>query len=222
MMSSVPLREASLDELSLGCAQEIENFHRQVERAAGYCFEIFRRAIADPQGDAWAVFVGRCQQQVGRWAQRHPGFARCGEDLEDITSDAFRKMWQSFATDTDKIARFANFPALMLYLKMCVNSAIVDLLRHPAGDELPDDHPVFDAPASDSRAMWEFIAARLKDDQERLVIRAFFLYDLTPRDILRQFPNRFSGIAEIYRIKQNVVARLRRDNEFRDRFGEGD
>ena len=221
-MSSPALRALSLDELSLGCAQEIENFRKQAERAIGYCFEIFRRAIADADERAWAAFAEHCQAQVQRWAQRHSGFARCGEPLDDVATEAFAKLWQSFATDQEKINRFATFPALMLYLKMCVNSAIVDALRmrKAAGDELPETEPAPPPPPDERAELWNYIASRLKDDKERVVVRAFFLYGQTPRDLLKQFPNRFDGAAEIYRIKQNVTARLRRDAEFRERFGD--
>jgi DNA-directed RNA polymerase specialized sigma24 family protein len=222
-MTSLPaLRALPLDELSLGCAQEIENFRKHAERAIGYCFEIFRRAISDADERAWAIFAERCQTQVQRWAQRHSGFARCGEPLEDVVTEAFAKLWQSFAMDQAKIGRFATFPALMLYLKMCVNSAIVDALRmrQSAGDELTDMEPAPPAPPDQRAELWNYIASRLKDDKERTVVRAFFLYGQTPRDLLKQFPNRFEGVAEIYRIKQNVTARLRRDAEFRERFGD--
>ena len=46
------LQRLPLDDLARGCAQESERFRLRLEQDARFCFEIFRRAIADADGQA--------------------------------------------------------------------------------------------------------------------------------------------------------------------------
>jgi hypothetical protein len=45
---------------------------------------------------------------------------------------------------------------------------------------------------------------------------------LKPRELCDHYAGKFSDVEEVYRIKQNVLARLRRDAEFRKLLGEND
>ena len=58
------------------------------------------------------------------------------------------------------------------------------------------------------------ILGRLKNDQERRVIYCSYVLDLKPNQIYDQYKNIFHSVREIYQIKENVLARLRRDQEF--------
>ena len=112
----------------------------------------------------------------------------------------------------------------MAYCKMCVHSEVVDALRtnQQTAAELDES---MEAPAPNQtpdQQLWDYILPRLKDEQERLVIQGLFLYGMTPKDLWNRFRSRFSDMSEIYRVKQNVIARLRRDAAFRQLFGADD
>jgi hypothetical protein len=70
--------------------------------------------------------------------------------------------------------------------------------------------------------MWEWMNAWLEDDKERRVIYGLFVLALKPQELFDHFRNLFNEVDEIYRVKQNVIARLRRDPEFRKLLSEGD
>jgi hypothetical protein len=61
------------------------------------------------------------------------------------------------------------------------------------------------------RALWDLIKARLQDEKEHSVIYGSFVLALKPQELYELFQNLFSDVDEIYRIKQNVLFRLRRD-----------
>jgi hypothetical protein len=84
-----------------------------------------------------------------------------------------------------------------------------------APDTAEPDHAV-------GEEIWDYVRPRLKDDQERLVMTSLFLYGMSPKDMWKRYPNRFASVGEIYRVKQNVISRLRRDAEFNRLFGEDD
>ena len=66
---------------------------------------------------------------------------------------------------------------------------------------------------ADRLDFWETIRARLNDEQERCLVYGAFILALKPREICEQFSGIFESVEEVYRVKQNVLARLRRDAE---------
>ena len=63
------------------------------------------------------------------------------------------------------------------------------------------------------QAFWDEIDARLRSDKERRVVYGSFVLALKPRELYAQSPDLFRDVREVYRVKENVMARLRRDAE---------
>ena len=63
--------------------------------------------------------------------------------------------------------------------------------------------------------LWRAVNAELRSDDERLVARLSFLRGLTPREIFARHPDRFEDVVSIYRIKRNIVDRLRHSRAIR-------
>ena len=64
--------------------------------------------------------------------------------------------------------------------------------------------------------LWTAVEACCTDDRDRLIARLVLQAGLKPRHIAEQFPHRFSDVSEVYRIKRNLIDRLRRDPTVRD------
>ena len=45
---------------------------------------------------------------------------------------------------------------------------------------------------------------------ERLVLHSLCVTDLPPRELLKEYPEVFPSVEDVYRVKRNVVERLRR------------
>ena len=75
---------------------------------------------------------------------------------------------------------------------------------------------------SEQQGLWDLINSRLQDEKERAVIYGSFVLVLKPQEVYDHYQSRFSDIDEIYRVKQNVVSRLRRDPELRKFLGGND
>jgi hypothetical protein len=67
---------------------------------------------------------------------------------------------------------------------------------------------------------WRWLNEQLADDQEYKVIHSSFVLDLKPREIAEQFPESFTDVREIYRIKEKVMSRLRSQAELADLMGD--
>ena len=167
--------------------------------------------------------------------RRHPAFRYAHEEEGYFVNRALEKLWQAIPA-----ARFGQFPdlrQLLGYLQLCVHSVISDTLRAqdqaelesdllPEGEDDPPERELAARPAKhapsveehvEARARaegaWQLVAGRLADPQEAAVAYAAFVLDLKPAEMLEAYPGRFQNIKEIYRIKENILERLRRDRD---------
>jgi DNA-directed RNA polymerase specialized sigma24 family protein len=214
-----------LADLAELCAKETDRFFRGQNYDPRHCFEIFRLAIMERDARAWEAIYSQYGPLVGRWVQKHPGFPVTGEEVQYFVNRAYEKIWA--ALTPEKFQRFPELGGLLRYLKMCVHSVIQDHNRAremgeviAAAEDLPtktrDQHRTIEDWAldrADRLDFWEMIQARLNDEQERLVVYGAYVLALKPREILEQFGHSFGSVDEVYLVKQNVLARLRRDVE---------
>jgi hypothetical protein len=67
---------------------------------------------------------------------------------------------------------------------------------------------------------WQWLRQQLNSDEEYKVIHSTYVLSLQPREILELFPETFQEVQEIYRTKENVLARLRRREEMIEFLGD--
>jgi DNA-directed RNA polymerase specialized sigma24 family protein len=208
------------------CAHENEKFSARQQYDPSYCYELFRRAIDKRDQRAWELAYEEYRTQVASWVRKHKWFAQCREDAQHFIDRAFARMWVYLTPE--RFEKYQSLGSLLKLLKLCVNSAIVDHLRRAAHSavlaDIEDPHIVVrdPAPGTETQALerirqerlWEELKARLRNDKERTVIEATFSQNLKPRQIIQLHPGTFRDVDEVYRIKENVLARLKRDPEF--------
>jgi len=212
------------------CAHETHRFYRRQDYDPWFCFELFRRAIVDRCQQAWSYLDAQYGAEVEGWVKRHSAFPSCGEEPDYLVNCTFERMWA--ALSPDRFADFGTLPALLSYLKVCVNSVLLDLVRiverQGVVARLESEDLVGDPGTTDvekeaigivqGEAFWEAIGARLKNEKERQVVYGLFVLGLAPRDIYAQHPDLFCSVQEVYRVRENVLARLRRDDDLADEF----
>lgn len=232
MSHELKLQQMSVEDLAQRCAQETERYFHQQSHDSKYCFELFRRAIQETDQAAWDIICVQYQPLVSGWVRQHHGFQDSGEEIQYFINGAFGKIFSTITSS--RFDGFSDLGSLLRYLKLCVHSVIVDYNRsaeqvrlyplEEASESVSTD-PAVEEQQMDrayQRSFWDWINARLNDEKERSVIYGSFVLALKPQEIYDLFRNRFSDIDEIYRVKQNVISRLRRDPEFRKLFGEDD
>jgi hypothetical protein len=223
------LKHMAVESLAQRCAQETNQYFKRKDNDTSYCFELFRRAIEEANPIAWDVICVQYQALVSGWVSKHHGFSTSGEEVEYFVNGAFGKI--SGTLSPDRFQSFTDLGALLRYLKMCVHSVITDYNRileftelfalEEAEEERSED-PSPEQQAMDhssGQLIWEATSARLHDDKERAVIYGTFVLELKPQEIHDHFRGLFADVDEIYRVKQNVISRLRRDAEFRKLLG---
>lgn len=229
MSTHSELRALSLNAIRFRCAEESERFFSRQKHDPRYCFEMFRRAVLNRDELAWECVYTQYLPLVKGWVERHSLFPAVDEESQYFVNWAFEKMW--VVLSPEKFHRFPDLKSILRYLQMCVHSALVDymrareqaaLLTDEVGEdtelENPDDIPVEEQVFSRSQAesLWSMLDSRLKNEKERRVVYGSFVLALKPGDLLIQFPYVFQDVNEIYLIKENILARLRRDGELRE------
>jgi DNA-directed RNA polymerase specialized sigma24 family protein len=225
----------NLQKLSLGgiahrCGQETQRFFQRERHDPRFCFEMFRRAIVERNHDAWSLVYSQYRPLVAGWVERHSAYPACGEEVQYFVNRAFEKMWA--AVPPEKFRRFPNLKSLLRYLQMCTNSAIVDHTRKsepPVVDVEVEGHAWGDGTGGadagsmerpverlDRDELWRQVNTRLKDDRERAVVYCCFVLALKPREVQARCGELFRDVKDVYRVKENVLARLGRDTELQE------
>ena len=220
------LQQLSVTSLHQQCAIESERYLSQKEHDPCFCFELFRRAITQRDDTAWDALYTQYRPMITRWVERHPLYPMVDEEAQYFVNWALERMWSVLHPE-----RFESFPdlkSLLRYLKMCVHSVLVDFTRMgeqaralrdetEEAERLPDEGEAGIEEQVLRRArqaeLWTWLEARLKTEQERRVAYGSFVLALKPRELFALYPGQFRSVDEIYLVKDNLLARLRRDRD---------
>lgn len=197
-----------------------------------FCFELFRRAIAEKSEQCWAVIYQQYQKLVYRWVL---DFAKSSDpiddlSIEDLVMDAFTAFWRAYTIE--KLNNAGGLGSILSYLKSCVATTVLQA-RRKAGKTLLKtewDESVIDTqPATTNAADWEQMSFKqvsvnqlwtivdscCHDEKERVIARLSFVADLKPNNILEHYPDLFADVAEIYTVRRNLKNRLKRNAQLR-------
>jgi DNA-directed RNA polymerase specialized sigma24 family protein len=220
------LREVPMGELAHRCREETLRFLRGELRDDTFCFEIFSRAVVARDDQAWAAIMAQYRGIVLAYVSQHTAAAMMHEPDDYWVNRAFQRFWS--AVGADRFGQFPDLAALLKYLKLCVHSVLMDEVRARRAamaaplDEVPEN---LAGPHNAERAvigkmageqLWEAVARELQDEAERVVIYLSFARDLKPAEIYSQHPALYESVADVYRIKRNVIERLRRSPRIRE------
>jgi DNA-directed RNA polymerase specialized sigma24 family protein len=194
---------------------------RSVPPVEAEAHELFRRAIVDGDQASWATLCTLYCGLVRAWVRRHPALALAGETDDYLVNCTFERFW--LYVGPDRFDTFAGLPALLQYLKLCAHSVLLDEVRsrgrqqsdYALGQEQPatvEDDVVGQVTADE---LWWAISAEMQDEAERLVASLSFIHGLKPREIHERHPEHFADIAAVYRVKRNLLDRLRRSETIR-------
>ncbi len=220
------LRDVSLAELGRRCREETLRFLRAEPRDDSFCFEVFERAVVRREDDAWATIVAQYRGIVLAYVGQHSAAAMMREPDDYWVNRAFQRFWS--AVGPERFGQFPDLAALLKYLKLCVHSVLMDEIRARRAapvnslDEIPETVPSSSANAERSvvgklagEQLWATITAELQDEAEEVVAYLSFTRELKPSEIYDRHPRLYASVADVYRIKRNLIERLRRSPQVR-------
>ena len=222
MHRNVDVRSLSLTDLADACAEDSRRSATPTTAAYSTCLELFRRAIQEHDQQAWDLAFQQYRRIIISWVSRNPSFYATGEEADFFAHEAFARMWEYLTPE--KFDRLSDLRSLLSYLKMCVNSTLVDYIRRldKPEEELSETipHPQETGmEAADRERLWRMIEAQLHDDKEWLVVRGLFVLSYKPGELYSHYRSIFRDVREIYTIRENVLNRLRRDHNLKEFLG---
>lgn len=206
----------SLHELIRACEDETARYRRRTPCDGAYGIELFRRAVCERDDRAWAAIFAVYCGLVRAWVRKHPTRRHLDEDDDCWVTRAFERFW--LAVGPERFATFTMLAAVLRYLKLCVHSVLHDALRDrkPGPGAVPECIPDAHQPEHEvighlnTCALMRVIEAETRDDAERLVVSLCLMRGNKPRDVFAHYPEHFASVADIYRVKRNLLDRLRR------------
>lgn len=224
------LESLSIHELARCCSDETKKFLKRSISESSFCLELFRRAMIQHDEDAWTYLYQQYTPLVLTWIlQYRSAIPLLGHDAKtSLVNAAFAKFSQ--ALTPVKMEKFDSLPAILQYLKMCVHSVIADEMRLHQERQCEEafnarEHErVIDDPADDvissivTQGLWQTIQEELHDESERVLVYLAYVHGMKPREISHQHRHLFPTVDDVYRIKRNVLERLRRNRRLQMMF----
>jgi len=214
-----------LDEIAARCRTESEHYRRGRSYEPHYCFELFRRALAERDNDAWHLLMSQYQRLVWQWIRVTLMRLDVWVDdagIEDISQDAWLRLHRYIPPE--RFASFTGLGALVKYLRTATVAACHDWVDQQvwsgtSGLELPLRQTVSQPDPEDLEAdeLRAYIRACLKNDRERAVLELHFGDGLPPRVIARECPQLFRDATHVSRVIRNLQERLRRNGDHQRR-----
>jgi len=185
------------------------------------CYELFRRAIEQRDADAWADIAQNYRGLLAAWAAQSSARSMSAEQPSDIADQALARAWAALSS-----ARFSAFPhiaTLMAYLRACVRATVIDQAREQASQlraiqsleskvesSTPEQAVLQEL---DRTEIWRLIMQITSNLEERIIVRESLVYALPPREIQARHPEMFADVAEVYRVKRNLINRFQRNRD---------
>ncbi|MBA2677526.1 MAG: hypothetical protein H0U76_03910 [Ktedonobacteraceae bacterium] len=217
--------QLSTDLLIQEVQQEISQYLRFHQTDTTWAFELFRRAIMERDEQAWAGLYLLYSNQVNSWILRCiPGTPLEPEDVASLNNAAFAKFAHSLSPE--KFPAFASAERVLAYFKLCVRSVVCDEMRrrtyraqHEEPIEAIEKEPLIDDPADGVAAklealeVWQIIFGEVESLAEAVILQQHCLLGRPLRELPQRYPTMFQSVDDVYRVKRNVIERLRRNHQ---------
>jgi len=206
----------SIEDLARACAKQAHH-EGDTAQTSHPCYELFRRACEHPRNEtAWQAILNQYHRLVRHWLDQHAS--------DDHVQEVFLRFWKAQEEAKSPFTtRFPSIGAVMGYLKRCAVTVRIDAWREEkrrrALEERLWGDAEFDATHTSTRpgthSLRTLVLSKLGSEEERVVFELTYYHDLPPRDIQAVRSDLFPNAQRIYRVKENLLKRLRRDPEIR-------
>lgn len=206
-------RELSASVLAELTKVELDRLQRGEPGHEQYSVELFHRALA--QQDALArEAMQRCfKEAMHHWMHGHPNkeTACRWESEEHYVALAFERFWQ---TAIQGRLAFKTLAEALVYLRASLHGAVLDTLRtysrpREAGESMSGEAHVEDH--LDSGQIWDRLQTMLPSEREQRLAYLLYHCALGPREIVHCYPQEWSDVQEISRLRRTILERLLRN-----------
>jgi hypothetical protein len=212
------LSNLSLTQVIQNCQEQTANFlHKRISDTQ-YCFELFRRALAERNNDALNAVYEVYRLFLERSAQRHPLLDLTNEIPEYFGLAAFRSF--QFAIRPEKFSNFTTLPQILRYLAACVDTSIKQHVRRFQQDELfePEQDPGYTPDFEEqirAQKLWDYICEVLEDENSILLAQCVYVYQMKPQEIVEYYPQIWPTANDVRVHAQKIKRKLHNNPRLR-------
>lgn len=179
--------------------------------------EQFRLALSGDEA-AWEYIYQRWRGQMMAWIMARPGFSLLDQEAQELVDEGFVRF---YSARQGRPFGFPTLAAVLGYLKLCATSVVIDRQRELAARRRvmrtirpqPGPDPAAELETRDAaRQQATWLLRQAKNEAERLVLEGWLAED-TAGETFRRRPEAFGSIQRVYRLRENLKARLERMNE---------
>lgn len=175
--------------------------------------ELLRRASTRCDLEAWAAFQHGLEKTVLSWFHEHTACEMASRMHSEsyFVALAFERLQQA-AVQGQVVCE--TLSGVLVYLRACLNGAILETLRDSSrpGAAL---NPWLDAEDSrDRSAVWDKLQTLLSNERERRLAYLLYHCGLKPAEIVRGFPQEWSDVREVARLRCIIFERLMKEPMF--------
>ncbi len=214
------LSKFSIANLQQNCQEQSDRFFKRLHYDASYCYEIFHRAIVNRNDLAWEALVLQYTPQLRRWFYAHPSHHNSDEDPEYFINGVFLRFYK--AISPQRFLKFDSLAQVLQYLRLTLHNQITDDLRKQRAPQvnLDDVYNVADGHSADAsldkREFWTVLEAETNNQQELVLIDLMLAKQMKPAEIVATRPDLFDNVTQVYRNKENMMGRWRRNQKLRE------
>lgn len=179
--------------------------------------------------DAWATIYAEYSPLMRFWIDNHSSARRvvCDEGYTSIINNAFMKFEQSLNRESMK--GFTRLSSLLMYLKRCVNSVVVDARRKldayetrnamVDGRSSLNDSIMPTTPSLEQEffgqwkreQLWMLLTPMFRSEIEQTVFYLNTLGQMYPEEICLKYAHLVQTPKEVCSIRQRILERVRRN-----------
>lgn len=207
-----PLSRLTISVLVEHCRYEITRCHRGEQQSGAHCLELLRHASLDNDQDAWQAMQQCLEQTVLRWLNRHPAREEaCRLKTEEYyVTQTFERFSKAMVQQQ---LGFRTLADALLCLRVYLNSAIVDALRAPSRSQEMHNPRYLqlaesEAMSSKQSDVWGMLRTLLPDGREQRLAFLFFHCILSPAEIVISYPQEFSDVRAICRVRYSIIQQV--------------
>lgn len=186
------------------------------------CYELFRRALYDEDTEALTVVLKLYDRQLQNWVTTHAYYWHTDGSVDDFISIAVTKFY--FKLKGSSFSNFSSVSAILKYLKLCVNSAIMQEYRKinriiTQSNEVLERKLITTSPVSkrqDFRELWDYLCTIFEQPIDQLLMRCAFIYNMKPSEIMTTYPNYWETAREVSIDLYRIRKKLRNDSSLQE------
>lgn len=186
-MDNKRFSEIDIEQLARECKIQTQRYFQTLASEARYCFELLIRAFRDENESALTHTYKIYQPILEGRARKHPAYAATCRDANLLACNALSRFY--FAVRQDKFSeKFQELSQALAYLYACLHTAILtDVRGNITMTTLDSDQYVApEHPTSDTSQLMKMIDDLLPSDEDRLLVRLRYVYEMKPAKIAEE------------------------------------